>query len=187
MYGDEVLPVNARRALIEGNFHDVDVFIGNNKDEGSFQITTANPDVFGFFGEKDPKINRSYAESLLRGTFSDFPNTNGVINHYLGDVPDGDSDQLREQTYTAMGDYSLLCPTKYFAESYSKAGNNVYYYFFVHRPSTTPWAEWMGVVHFEEIQFVFGLPLQAPQNYTLQEIPLSRKMLNMWSDFAKNK
>lgn len=185
-YGDEILPMNAREAIIKGNFHDVDVLIGNNKDEGSFQLTTGNPEVFGFFGEKDTRVNKSYGEMLIRNSFSSFSDPDAVVQHYLGNVADDDYDSIREQVYTSTGDYSLLCPTVYFAESYSNAGNDVYYYFFVHRPSTTPWAYWMGVVHYEEVQFVFGLPLRKPRSYIIpQETLLSRRMIRIWTDFAK--
>lgn len=37
-YGDEILPENPRLAVIDGNFQNNDLLIGNCKDEGSFQV-----------------------------------------------------------------------------------------------------------------------------------------------------
>lgn len=184
-YGDEILPQNARVAFINGDFNNVDVLIGNNRDEGVFQITSSHTKVFGFFGEKNPTINKTYGNKLLKSKFKDLPNTQEVINYYLGNISNDDYYQIRHQVYTASGDYSLLCPDVYFAESYSRAGNKVFFYFFVHRPSITPWANWTGVVHYEEVQFVFGIPIQEPSNYTVEEVLLSRKMVKIWTNFVK--
>ncbi|GFU24529.1 acetylcholinesterase-1 [Nephila pilipes] len=185
-YGDDFLPNNAVEDIRKGNFHNVPLLIGNNRDEGSFQITTGNPSLFGFFGEKDPKINKTQAASMIRKTFSSYSNPEKYVNYYLGNVSDDDYDTIRRQVYTASGDSSLLCETVYFAESYAERNNDVYFYFFVHRPSNSPWAPWMGVAHFEEVQFVFGRPFRKPKNYTNEEAHLSSDMIKIWSDFAKN-
>ncbi|PRD33743.1 UNVERIFIED_CONTAM: Acetylcholinesterase-1 [Trichonephila clavipes] len=184
-YGDEILPTNALQDIRKGNFHNVPLLIGNNEDEGSFQITTGNPERFGFFGEKDPKINKTTAESMIRSTFSSYQDPDKYVRHYLIEVPDDDYDSIRRQVYTASGDSSLLCETVFFAESYAERNNDVYYYFFVHRPSTSPWAPWMGVAHFEEVQFVFGRPVSKLWRYRQNEIQLSFKMIQIWTEFAK--
>ncbi|GIY68450.1 acetylcholinesterase-1 [Caerostris extrusa] len=158
-YGDELLPNNALDDIRHGNFHNVPLLIGNNKDEGSFQITTGN---------------RIPLDSLK------------YVDYYLKNIPDEDYDLIRRQLYTASGDSSLLCETVYFAESYAEKKNDVYYYFFVHRPSNTPWYPWMGVAHYEEVQFIFGRPFRKPKNYKSKEIELSGKMIKIWTDFAKN-
>ncbi|GFQ70430.1 acetylcholinesterase-1, partial [Trichonephila clavata] len=185
-YGDELLPNNAVEDIHKGNFHNVPLLIGNNRDEGSFQITTGNPSLFGFFGEKDPKISKAQGTSMIRKTFSSYSNPNKYVKHYLGNVTNNDYDTIRRQVYTASGDSSLLCSSVYFAESYAKRNNDVYYYFFVHRPSNSPWAPWMGVVHFEEVQFVFGRPIRKPSSYTTNEVQLSSEMIKVWTNFAKN-
>lgn len=183
-YGDELLPMNAREALIEGEFSKVDVFIGNVKDEGSFQITTTNRDIFGFRGEKDPVLSWTDAEKLMRKVFKDVPDNGNIIEHYLSSVPENNHTEIRKQLYTASGDYSLLCPTTYFAEVYNEFGNRVYYYYFAHRSQKTPWAEWMGSVHFDEVPFVFGVPI-TETHYSEEEKALSRSMIYLWTNFAK--
>ncbi|GFY69221.1 acetylcholinesterase-1 [Trichonephila inaurata madagascariensis] len=132
IYGDEIVPENPKIAISKKNFQCTDLLIGNNKDEGSFQITTENPQLFGFFGEKDPQINKTMG-----------------------------ADIIREQ------------------------GENVYFYIWRHRPSTTVWASWMGAAHYTEVQFVFGQPLQNPSRYEASEIQLSEEMIKIWSSFVK--
>ncbi|GIX73519.1 carboxylic ester hydrolase [Caerostris extrusa] len=129
-YGDELLPNNAVDDIREGSFTNaVPLLIGSNKDEGSFLITTQNPEIFGFFGYKDPEINKPYAESMLLKIFSNFTDPQKYVNYYMDGVPDDDYDLIRRQVYTAAGDIMFLCVTVYFAESYAERNNDVYFYF----------------------------------------------------------
>ncbi|XP_035215917.1 acetylcholinesterase-1-like isoform X2 [Stegodyphus dumicola] len=186
-WGDALLPKNPRVSIIEGNFQDNEVLLGNNGDEGSFQVAVKYIDTFGFFGEKDPHINNTFGEDLIREIFAKFSNTEGVVKHYLPDnITEDQHELIRQQVYTASGDFSLLCPTVYFAERYAEKGNNVYFYLWDHRPSTTRWAPWMGAAHFSEVQFVFGDPLKHPHNYEPEEVHLSSQLIEYWTNFVKN-
>ncbi|KAF8763670.1 Acetylcholinesterase-1 like protein [Argiope bruennichi] len=185
-YGDGLLPRNALDEIRKGNFHNIPILTGNTRDEGSFQITTKQPEVFGFFGHKNPIINKTQAENMIRGIFRSSDNPEKYVEYYLGNIPDDDYDAIKTQVYTASGDSSLLCETVYFAESYADRGNDVYFYLFTHRPSNTPWSSWMGAAHAEEVQFVFGRPIRKPYLYEPQEVALSRKMIDIWTNFAKN-
>ncbi|GBM49435.1 Acetylcholinesterase-1 [Araneus ventricosus] len=185
-YGDDLLPNNFLDEIRKGNFQNVPLLIGNTRDEGSFQITTKQPELFGFFGQRNPIINKTHAENMIRGIFHSSDNPEKYVKHYLGNIPDDDYDAIKRQIYIASGDSSLLCETVYFAESYSERSNDVYFYFFTHRPSNTPWSPWMGVAHAEEVQFVFGRPVRKPYLYEHAEVELSKKMINVWTNFAKN-
>ncbi|GBM25434.1 Acetylcholinesterase-1 [Araneus ventricosus] len=185
-YDDDLLPGNALDEIRSGNFHNVPLLIGNNRDEGSFQITTKDPEVFGFFGQKNPIVNKTQANNMIRSIFGSYDNPEKYVQHYLGSIPDDDYDAIRRQVYTASGDSSLLCETVYFAESYADRKNDVYFYLFSHRPSNTVWSTWMGVAHAEEVQFVFGRPIRKPQLYEPAEVELSKKMIEVWTNFAKN-
>ncbi|XP_054719062.1 acetylcholinesterase-1-like [Uloborus diversus] len=188
-FGDELLPENPRIATAMGNFQASNLLIGNNLDEGSFQISTSNPDLYGFFGEKNPHIDKSLAKDTMHAIFSNlgFPDPTAVVSQYLPDsIEEDDYELVRQQLYMASGDFSLLCPTVYYAESSAIKGSDVYFYFFTKRPSTTPWAPWMGTTHYEEVQFVFGSPLKNPEKYEVAETALSADMVRYWSEFVKN-
>lgn len=108
-----------------------------------------------------------------------------LLNSILGDSSPNPK-CMRHQLYSAAGDIVSLCPSKYFAEKCAEQGNDVYYYFFVHRPSNSPFAPWMGVTHFSELPFVFGKPLTDRADYTDEERDLSRLMIRYWGEFVKS-
>lgn len=184
-YGDSFLPQEARIAIMNFDFQNVDLMIGDNRDEGSFALALTFHEVFGVFGEKNSQINKTFGEKMIRTIFSSFPNKEAVVEIYLGNVQETDYDTVRRQVYAAFEDFALVCPGVYFAERFADKGNRVYFYNFVHRSSNTPWAPWMGVAHFEEVQLVFGKPLRYPSQYTGQEYKLSEDMINIWTTFAK--
>ncbi|GFT38159.1 acetylcholinesterase-1 [Nephila pilipes] len=184
-YGDELFPNPPYEDIREDRFHQVSLLIGDNRYEGVNQITRL-PDIFGFFGEKNPILNKTYAKNLLKDSFfGSSCSSDDVANHYLDDVNDNDYFTIRQQLYKANGEITLTCPTTYFAEKYVSRNNDVYLYVFNHRPSTSPWAHWMETTHFDEVQFVFGQPLQEPSLYTELEVDLSLKMIQYWTNFAK--
>ncbi|GBM76694.1 Acetylcholinesterase-1 [Araneus ventricosus] len=185
-YGDDLLPRNALDEIREGNFHDVPLLIGNTNDEGSFIITTGQPEVFGFFGHKNTIINKTHAEDMIRSIFRGFDNPEKYVEYYLGSIPDDDYGAIKRQVYIATGDRTILCVTVYFAESYAERKNNVYFYFFSHIPSNTAWSSYVGVAHTDEIQFVFGRPIRKSLLYEPVEVELSSKMIKVWTNFAKN-
>jgi len=67
------------------------------------------------------------------------------------------------------------------------SNRTVYYYHFLPKPSFTSWGpQWAkGAVHGEEIPYVFGIPLVVQKFYSLQEIELSKTIMNVWTNFAK--
>lgn len=84
-----------------------------------------------------------------------------------------------------VGDYYFTCHVNEFAQQYAQAGNAVYMYYFKQRSSRSPWPKWMGVLHGDEINFVFGEPLNQMYNYTPKEVELSKRMMKYWGNFAK--
>lgn len=84
-----------------------------------------------------------------------------------------------------VGDYYFTCNVNEFAQSYAQAGNSVYMYYFKQRSTVSAWPKWMGVLHGDEINFIFGEPLNPAFNYTEKEVELSRRMMRYWANFAK--
>ncbi|KAG8195666.1 hypothetical protein JTE90_003811 [Oedothorax gibbosus] len=186
-YGDEFLPKDPRTAVIKGDFTCTDLLTGNVKDVGSYRMTTRDyKDYFGFFGEKNPHVNRLLGEEIIRNGVQNFPNPEEIVKYYLPDNLTDDSNfQIRTQAYTAQGDSGFLCPTVYYAEQCAKQGKHVYYYLFTHRPSNSKWSSWMGTTNYDDVPFLFGHPISNPE-YTSEENLLSDRMIGDFTNFVKN-
>lgn len=83
------------------------------------------------------------------------------------------------------GDVLFACPTRFFAEELSSNGNRVSMYVFGHKPSFSGWSLDSQPAQFEDLDFVFGGPLRE-QRGTPQERLLSRRLIALVADFAKN-
>lgn len=58
-------------------------------------------------------------------------------------------------------------------------------YLYTHRSKSNPWPRWTGVMHGDEISYIFGEPLNQKYNYTGDEREFSRKIMRYWANFAK--
>ncbi|KAG8196829.1 hypothetical protein JTE90_027543 [Oedothorax gibbosus] len=190
-FGDELLPNDPETAVFHTNFKCKDLFFGFNKDEESLGLTLSHPELYGFFGEKNPHLNKTYGRDEIRTFLSKtFPQSpvgyEAILQYYFPDgLAENDSVATRHQIYTAQGDMETICPAMFYGEKCSELDHNVYAYFFTHRPSVTKLAEWVGATHFDEVQFVFGHPLLSPGKYKESEVTLSRQMIDIWSNFVK--
>lgn len=108
-----------------------------------------------------------------------------IIFEYLDWSNVTDPESIYDALDKVVGDYYFTCHVNEFAYHYTRAGNEVYMYYFKHRSSVSPWPKYMGVLHADEINFVFGEPLNPMYNYTEKEIDLSRRMMRYWASFAR--
>jgi carboxylesterase type B len=81
-------------------------------------------------------------------------------------------------------DIIFLCPARSLAKTLAEAGRNVYFYLYSHRSSLTPYHEWLGVTHHDEVEFVFGRPLRLADVYSGKDIEMSQRLIKIWSHFA---
>lgn len=68
---------------------------------------------------------------------------------------------------------------------YAKENLSVYMYLYNHRSKSNPWPKWTGVMHADEINYVFGEVLNPALDYTPEERQFSRRIMRYWSNFAK--
>jgi carboxylesterase type B len=120
----------------------------------------------------NPYAEHPIGKKAIVFEYSNWNNPNDPVSNYDG------LDKI-------VGDYYFTCHVNEFAQRYAQAGNPVFMYYFKQRSSLSPWPKWMGVIHADEINFVFGEPLNQSYNYTQKEIELSRRMMKYWANFAK--
>ncbi|KAL9966487.1 hypothetical protein ACROYT_G024569 [Oculina patagonica] len=91
---------------------------------------------------------------------------------------------LRSQLVDLIGDYMYFAPSHEVANIHSKVAP-VYMYEFAHRPKNASiFAEWMGVVHGENVPFDFGIPLWYP-GYDAADKNVSLFIMEAYANFAK--
>lgn len=62
---------------------------------------------------------------------------------------------------------------------------NVYMYLYTHRSKSSPWPKWTGVLHGDEINYIFGEAINPNKDYTPEEREFSRRMMRYWTNFAR--
>lgn len=85
----------------------------------------------------------------------------------------------------ALGDSQFVCPLNDFAFAYANAGMSVYMYYLTQRFNGNPWPSWMGVLHGDDVFYVFGETLKPGMNFSKEDRDLSKKIMHYWTNFAK--
>lgn len=197
---------------IMSNFNKKEIMIGVNEDEGSFFLHFLDPKVFSSdpknlsFLESMDFVNKSF--NFLPEKFAKL-----ITDMFLSWTENEESPVIRKALADFIGDATFTCPATLFANLLSTtkstpssssslrsgAGTTssssspspddemmrVYFYMFDHRPSLSPFPDWMGVLHFDEVPFAFGHPVRHPNLYTPEEVTFSKLIMRYWVTFAK--
>nr|QVD39207.1 Acetylcholine esterase [Schistocerca gregaria] len=180
-----ILDETPQRSLAAKNFKKTNIMMGSNTEEGYYFIIYYLTELFR--KEEDVYVSR---DEYLKAVRELNPYVNNVARQAIvfeytdwanPDDPIGNRDALDKM----VGDYHFTCNVNEFAHRYAETGNNVYMYYFKHRSAGNPWPSWTGVMHGDEINYVFGEPLDPRKGYTPHEVELSRRMMRYWANFAK--
>nr|WLK66395.1 acetylcholinesterase [Eocanthecona furcellata] len=178
------LPKDPMELLVEGDFPETEILIGSNLNEGTYFLLYDFIDYFEKDGasplQRDKFVeivntifkNRSHLErEAIIFQYTDWENVNHVIRN-------------QEMIADVVGDYFFICPTNLFAHTFASHGLKVYYYYFTQRSSNHIWGEWMGVMHGDEVGYVFGHPINDSHQYNARERDLSHRIMQAFSRFA---
>ena len=159
--------------------------MGGNQDEGYYFIMYYLYDIF----KKEENVfvsRKQFEESVPQLNLWVAPVGVEAIKFEYTDWINPLDERLNRQALDRMvGDYAFTCPVNDFSHRYAETGNNVYVYYFSERASVNPWPTWTGVLHGDEIAFIFGEPLNRSKNYDKMEVELSKRMMGYWANFAK--
>uniref|UniRef100_A0A667ZYD9 Carboxylic ester hydrolase n=1 Tax=Myripristis murdjan TaxID=586833 RepID=A0A667ZYD9_9TELE len=184
--------------LQNGDFKKTEVMLGLNKDEGTFFVVYGVP---GYDITSESLITRNNFLQGVAMTMSEASNVTreASIFHYTDWTDVNNGRKNRDTLGFLVGDQLFNCPVLEFAQSaepkqlntinfccrYSQHGGKTHFYMFDHRSTKNSWPEWMGVMHGDEIEFVFGLPLNATLGYSQKDVNVTRKLMRHWANFAK--
>ncbi|XP_054157150.1 cholinesterase 1-like [Oppia nitens] len=171
-----------------------EVLLGTNRNEGASILFMGVPELFA----RHSPINMTKAEAIefIRASAVNWwldvltdRQLHEIIDYYMSTIDNEDDyPMVRQSLANIVGDSMFNCPSLFMADQLSKAGGvSVWYYHFSHiKQFDNHWGQWMGSPHFDEVQYVFGLPLRYPDRYTPVELQLSINMMKSWSSFASN-
>lgn len=176
-----------QRSLLTNSFKKANILMGSNTEEGFYFIIYYLTEKFRIDGKEDVKISR---EEFVRSVTELNPYVNqiarqAIIYEYTDWLHPDDPNINRDAIDKIVGDYQFTCNVNEFAGRYAETGNSVYMYYYKHRSQNNPWPRWTGVMHADEINYVFGEPLDSNKGYTKEEIHLSKRMMRYWANFAK--
>ncbi|XP_059161847.1 acetylcholinesterase-like [Physella acuta] len=178
--------------LREGSFKKIPLLLGSNANEGSWLLVYAESNYFRLDSNSLLSVeNYSDVMDQLFKYYPQYPKeldpfaVSTIKFQYRDWIDPSNQEMLRGQVERAVGDYQFTCGVADIAKTVAKAGQDVYLYRFSHRITSNPWPEWMGVLHGDEIYFVFGVPLNKDKKFTEDEKKLSRKIMTFWTNFAK--
>lgn len=184
--GDDFLPGNPISLMDIGEIGEQqEVLLGATRDEGTFFLHYLDPKLFG---NTLNNVSHSRIMQFVRESFPFLsPRVASVVFSQFLPIDENTSPiETRQILSDFIGDSTFTCPLTLFAQLFQKTGNKAYFYIFDHKPSNSPWPEWMGILHFDEVQFIFGVPLRYPQLYTAQEVEFSKKLIQTWVSYARN-
>lgn len=179
------LDESPKRSLLTRNFKKTNILMGSNTEEGYYFIFYYLTNIFN--RTENVYVNREeftqsvselnpYATNIAR---------QAIIFEYTDWSNPDDQIKNRDALDKMVGDYHFTCNVNEFAHRYAEMGNNVYMYYYTHRSSVHLWPSWTGVLHADEINFVFGEPLNPSKGYQPNEVDLAKKMMRYWANFAR--
>jgi acetylcholinesterase len=148
-----------------------------NEESSEFFIL-AHKYIFAIFSFKKPQ-NMSSSSISIFNSMLEYRYTNWKNPH--------DTKANLVNVDSLAGDSNFICPVVKLADVYSAAGQDVFMYEFTQLNSASIFPRWMGVLHADEITFVFGNPLYPNSRNTETEKVLTRKMMKYWSNMARYK
>ena len=193
VFGEEFYPIESYEAVKTGKFNsDINILAGITADEGTIFVHKWFAEI-----DSDPtKFNqnvKNYLNIILKfwKNLESGNERRNVIEAYISD--EKDVNNIKSKVGQIFGDYVLTCPTYYFSRDIVlwSGFSNVYMYELTYKSSMSfssfiaPSEPWIGIGHGDDIEFVFGTSLLAPQRYSQQDYNFALLVMNLWTNFAK--
>ncbi|XP_040062017.2 acetylcholinesterase-1 [Ixodes scapularis] len=181
---DELVPMDPVTAIARGHVLPVDVLVGVTADAGYSQGLAFQRAVF------DPKtstgVTKDQAARILSDALFLFPTASRetLANFYFANKSDSDPISVRATLAQAIGDIFVNCPVMFLAESYGDRPMKAFLYKFSHRPSFSRWPAWYGTTHYDDVPFLFGVPLRHPDRFSSKDVAVSKMLVNTVITFA---
>lgn len=192
-----------------------ELLIGSNTNEGAVFMTYLFTELFPLRKPLPKtltveNLKKLVSEKIPKEKLSkDGPMIDSLFEFVFDNVTNDDSEMIAQKLDYFFGEISFLCENIALIDSFTQEeeqtgeanddeeeketevkrkeeGRKVYNYEFRKKPSSIkimPWSK--RATHADEMHFTFGRPLLFPNEYTNEEIQLSRNVMADWASFAK--
>ena len=176
---------NPHVSLQTGNYKRTNILAGSVSEEANFFLVYYLTNYMKL--EENIVLTREQFLDAVAQTNPYYTTTarQAIAFEYTNWVNPEDPESNLDAVDKMVGDYQFLCGVNDFAETYSSTGNGVFMYHFQQRAAASAWPKWMGVLHGDEIAFIFGEPLNPTKRFSADDRKLSVKMMRYWANFAK--
>ncbi|OTF73090.1 acetylcholinesterase-like protein, partial [Euroglyphus maynei] len=162
-----------------------DILIGANANESTLYLHHEVPDLIPLTDEFN--VNLTTFMEVIKKLDGDSNNLKRlstlIIDRIRKENINNETDIVRE-FMIFLSDFIFKGPVFKFAKLLSKnEQKNVYLYLFHEENLSYP--KWIGSPHWNEMDYVFGIPLRYPDKFTKQQQMLSRRMIHTWTTFAR--
>ncbi|XP_037081220.1 LOW QUALITY PROTEIN: acetylcholinesterase-like, partial [Pollicipes pollicipes] len=181
----EFLPEDPAEALAAGRFKRAELLAGSVAEEGNYFLLYYLAEYANLTVVPSPSradFTRHVAALLPR--LSE-PARLAVSHEYTDWTRPYAPATLRDGLDKLVGDRQFACGVNDFAAAYAREGGAVFVYQLRQRAPGSLWPQWTGVLHGDEVAYVFGLPLRAGGSFSREEVTLSKRMIGYWTNFAK--
>ncbi|OWA49931.1 Acetylcholinesterase [Hypsibius exemplaris] len=181
----EFLPKSPVDILKYGEFKRTSILLGTTANEGAHFLIYIFPELFQLYQET--QLRRSDFKEAAFKLFPTMPTLamESLVFQYTDWTRPDESVALSENLEKIIGDKCITCDVNEMAAAFATFGSGVFMYEFAHRSSNSPWPVWVGAPHQQEVEYVFGKPLDQRANFTEGERTLARKMMTYWANFAR--
>ncbi len=182
---DEFLPESPVTLLEKRAFNPVNIIAGYTSDEGTTTLVVAYPDAV-----EKPHINATEFDAffaMIKMTFTPLERDAMELVYFDDSMLTDPDPNYFDAFVELMTDYMFACSTDIYLQGATQADvGSVYGYLLTHHPSksifNTPWS---GAAHGDDLMF-FGVHF-TPNEYNLtdDEVEMTLKMIQYWTNFAK--
>ena len=181
----EFLPEDPAAALAGGRFKRAELLAGSTAEEGNYFLLYFLPEYGNLTSVPTPR--RSDLERFAAALNADLSRAARLIVQHLY-TPWGSPDHpaaVRDAVDKMAGDRQFTCGVNDVVSVHAKQGSAVWQYHLRRRAPGSPWPRWTGVLHGDEIFFVFGAALRRPEEFDRDDVILSKRIIQYWTNFAK--
>lgn len=163
--------------------------ISTTKDEGSlFLMMLWNRDLEG-----DKDITKSEYDFAIDGITNVWGNKDmrSLVDYaYRKQYLPDEHQKLRKMRDAAVemwSDHLFVCPSEMWSQH--MRDGTTYAFRFMHRTAGNPFPDWLGVIHGEELSYIFGLPLREGfashlGGFTEAEVELAERVMGYYGELA---